>query len=103
MTRKYFGTDGIRGKANKYPMTAEVAMKVAMAVATHHKALQPTPQWRIDKVERIVPGDLKPPLKAYTWTLQNPLITAVISNLWDEAHVRENLGVAGKTVELQPA
>ncbi|MEQ1952741.1 phosphoglucosamine mutase [Mesorhizobium sp. CN2-181] len=31
MTRKYFGTDGIRGRANKHPMTAEVAMKVGMA------------------------------------------------------------------------
>ena len=28
----YFGTDGIRGCANKYPMTAEIAMKVGMAV-----------------------------------------------------------------------
>ncbi|MCP4071822.1 MAG: phosphoglucosamine mutase [Hyphomicrobiales bacterium] len=28
---KYFGTDGIRGKANAFPMTAEVAMKVGMA------------------------------------------------------------------------
>ncbi|PSJ57274.1 phosphoglucosamine mutase [Kumtagia ephedrae] len=31
MTRRYFGTDGIRGRANKHPMTAEVAMKVGMA------------------------------------------------------------------------
>lgn len=31
MTRKYFGTDGIRGKANSFPMTPEVAMKVGMA------------------------------------------------------------------------
>jgi phosphoglucosamine mutase len=31
MTRQYFGTDGIRGKANKHPMTAEVAMKVGLA------------------------------------------------------------------------
>lgn len=31
MTRKYFGTDGIRGQANMYPMTAEIAMKVGMA------------------------------------------------------------------------
>lgn len=31
MAGKYFGTDGIRGKANKFPMTAEVAMKVGMA------------------------------------------------------------------------
>jgi phosphoglucosamine mutase len=31
MTRRYFGTDGIRGQANKFPMTPEVAMKVGMA------------------------------------------------------------------------
>ena len=31
MTRSYFGTDGIRGRANKHPMTAEIAMKVGMA------------------------------------------------------------------------
>src|SRR5271156_704034 len=33
MTRKLFGTDGIRGRANKEPMTAETAMKVATAAA----------------------------------------------------------------------
>ncbi|NVK20451.1 MAG: phosphoglucosamine mutase [Methylocystaceae bacterium] len=31
MTRKLFGTDGIRGTANTHPMTAEIAMKVGMA------------------------------------------------------------------------
>ncbi|KQZ14920.1 MULTISPECIES: phosphoglucosamine mutase [unclassified Mesorhizobium] len=31
MTGRYFGTDGIRGRANKFPMTAEVAMRVGMA------------------------------------------------------------------------
>ncbi len=31
MSRKYFGTDGIRGTANQFPMTAEIAMKVGMA------------------------------------------------------------------------
>ena len=31
--KKYFGTDGIRGKANSYPMCADVALKVAMATA----------------------------------------------------------------------
>jgi phosphoglucosamine mutase len=29
--RSYFGTDGIRGQANQYPMTAEVALRVGMA------------------------------------------------------------------------
>ncbi|MFN3547961.1 MAG: phosphoglucosamine mutase [Mesorhizobium sp.] len=31
MSKQYFGTDGIRGRANSFPMTAEVAMKVGMA------------------------------------------------------------------------
>jgi len=31
MTRKYFGTDGIRGTANRFPMTPEIAMRVGMA------------------------------------------------------------------------
>ncbi|TIT84385.1 MAG: hypothetical protein E5W59_27325, partial [Mesorhizobium sp.] len=31
MAGQYFGTDGIRGRANKFPMTAEVAMRVGMA------------------------------------------------------------------------
>ena len=30
--RQYFGTDGIRGTANKYPMTAEIALKIGMAL-----------------------------------------------------------------------
>jgi len=29
--RAYFGTDGIRGQANRFPMTAEVALRVGMA------------------------------------------------------------------------
>jgi phosphoglucosamine mutase len=29
--RSYFGTDGIRGEANQFPMTAEVALRVGMA------------------------------------------------------------------------
>ena len=31
MTRKLFGTDGIRGLANRFPMTPEVALKAGMA------------------------------------------------------------------------
>src|SRR3569623_1761184 len=35
MARKYFGTDGIRGRTNAAPMTAEMAMKVGMAAGAH--------------------------------------------------------------------
>lgn len=33
--RAYFGTDGIRGEANRHPMTAEVALRVGMAAGKH--------------------------------------------------------------------
>ncbi|HEY6334799.1 MAG TPA: phosphoglucosamine mutase [Alphaproteobacteria bacterium] len=38
VTRKLFGTDGIRGTANSEPMTAETALKVAMAAG--HKFMR---------------------------------------------------------------
>ncbi|OLP44105.1 phosphoglucosamine mutase [Rhizobium oryziradicis] len=34
MTRRYFGTDGIRGQSNVFPMTPDIAMKVGIAVGT---------------------------------------------------------------------
>jgi phosphoglucosamine mutase len=35
VTRRFFGTDGIRGRTNEPPMTAEIAMKVGMAAGAH--------------------------------------------------------------------
>ena len=35
MTRKFFGTDGIRGRTNEMPMTAEMALKVGQAAGAH--------------------------------------------------------------------
>ncbi|MBX7542035.1 phosphoglucosamine mutase [Qipengyuania sphaerica] len=35
MARKFFGTDGIRGRTNEGVMTAEIAMKVGQAAGTH--------------------------------------------------------------------
>ncbi|MEO7634216.1 MAG: phosphoglucosamine mutase [Sphingomicrobium sp.] len=35
MTRKYFGTDGIRGLTNSAPMTAEMALAIGMAAGAH--------------------------------------------------------------------
>ncbi len=48
MARKLFGTDGIRGKANIYPMTADIALMVGKAVV---KALN-----KKNKKPRIVIG-----------------------------------------------
>src|SRR5579875_3339382 len=35
MTRKFFGTDGIRGTTNLEPMTAETALRVGQAAGAH--------------------------------------------------------------------
>src|ERR1700759_1990424 len=35
--RQYFGTDGIRGEANKHPMSAEVALRVGLAAGKMFK------------------------------------------------------------------
>ncbi|MCC6597253.1 MAG: phosphoglucosamine mutase [Alphaproteobacteria bacterium] len=56
MTRRYFGTDGIRGEANTYPMTAEMVLRVAMAVACVLRARrggQPTDRVVIGKDTRL--------------------------------------------------
>ena len=37
MTRRYFGTDGIRGRANAHPMTPDIAMRVGQAVGLHYR------------------------------------------------------------------
>jgi len=37
MTRKIFGTDGIRGTANSYPMTAEMALRIGAAAGRHFR------------------------------------------------------------------
>ena len=33
MTRKYFGTDGVRARANTFPMTSDFALKLGLAIA----------------------------------------------------------------------
>ena len=37
MTRKFFGTDGVRGMANTYPMTAEMALRIGAAVGRYFR------------------------------------------------------------------
>jgi phosphoglucosamine mutase len=37
MARKFFGTDGVRGTANKYPMTAEMGLKIGAAAGCYFR------------------------------------------------------------------
>ena len=37
MGRKYFGTDGVRGRANVFPMTAEMALRIGAAAGRYFR------------------------------------------------------------------
>ena len=37
MTRKLFGTDGVRGTANRYPMTADMALRIGAAAGRYFR------------------------------------------------------------------
>ena len=51
--RKLFGTDGIRGKANVYPMTADMALNIGKAVAHLFKRNDRRPRIVVGKDTRI--------------------------------------------------
>jgi len=55
--KKLFGTDGIRGLANEYPMTAEMAVRVGRAVATFFADKGSRPKIIIGKDTRLS-GDM---------------------------------------------
>ena len=81
-----------------------IAMKAAMAVSTPYDPKQvPVPEWRIQKLNQIIPEEMKLPVKAYLWALQNPDLSAVVSGITTEEMLLENLSVAGKKIELQSA
>ena len=39
MSRRFFGTDGIRGRANSYPMTSDFCLKLGAAAAVSYTHL----------------------------------------------------------------
>ncbi|SDI80112.1 phosphoglucosamine mutase [Lutimaribacter saemankumensis] len=53
MSKSLFGTDGVRGRANTYPMTAEVALKLAAAAGRHFRRDQQEHRVVIGKDTRL--------------------------------------------------
>lgn len=53
MTRKLFGTDGVRGKANEYPMTAETVLRLASAAGRYFRRDQQEHRVVIGKDTRL--------------------------------------------------
>ncbi len=64
LLRKLFGTDGIRGTANKDPMTADTALKVAVAAGRHFTRGQHRHLVVIGKDTRLSGYMLEPALTA---------------------------------------
>ncbi len=52
MTRKYFGTDGIRAEANTHPMTAEFALRLGIAAGRYFRQSHDNPRVVIGKDTR---------------------------------------------------
>ena len=103
MTRNLFGTDGIRGTANAEPMTAETALRVAMAAGRHfvHSNGRPKPGHRplavIGKDTRLSGYMLEPAMVAgftsigMDVVLLGPLPTPAVASL--TRSLRADLGV----------
>ena len=53
MTRKYFGTDGIRGTVGQPPITPDFVLRLAHAVGRVLKASDPRPTVLIGKDTRL--------------------------------------------------
>ncbi len=78
-----------------------IAMKAAMAVATPYDPAQvPVPEWRVSKLNRIIPEDMKLQVKAFLWALQNQDLSAVNAGMYTEEMVLENLAAVGRKIDL---
>jgi len=97
MTRKLFGTDGIRGCANTEPMTAETALRVAMAAASQFRRGEHRHRVVIGKDTRLSGYLIEPALtagfiaKGMDVILLGPLPTPAVAML--TRSLRADMGV----------
>ena len=97
MTRKLFGTDGVRGKANVEPMTAETAMRLGMAAGRRFTRGDHRHTVVIGKDTRLSGYMLEPALTAgftsvgMDVVLLGPLPTPAVANI--TRSLRADLGV----------
>ena len=81
-----------------------IAMKAAMAVATPYDPVKvPVPEWRVNKLNHVIPDEMKLQVKAFLWALQNQDLSAVVAGMYTEEMVLENLSVIGKKINLMQA
>jgi aryl-alcohol dehydrogenase-like predicted oxidoreductase len=70
-----------------------IAMKTAQVIFQPDRSTTPVPE-RAALLEQTIPGDMNLHQKAYRFVLNNPHVSAVISQMENEKQVRENLPVA---------
>ncbi|MEM9160654.1 MAG: aldo/keto reductase, partial [Verrucomicrobiota bacterium] len=76
-----------------------IAMKAAAGVFTKYSQLE-IPDWRIQKLDHLIPEDIQIQPKAYLWALQNPNLSAVISEMFDQKMMDENFAIVGRKLEM---
>ena len=69
-----------------------IAMKTAQVIFEPDRSNEPVPE-RAALLQQTIPGELNLHQKAYRFVLNNPNISAAISNMVDEKQMRENLAV----------
>jgi aryl-alcohol dehydrogenase-like predicted oxidoreductase len=69
-----------------------IAMKVVRCVHDLDDPTRPLPE-RVALMHSLVPGDMPLPLKAYSFMLKNPNLSAVISCMHDDQMVKQNLSL----------
>lgn len=75
-----------------------IAMKVARLFAMENQ-----PAWRVQKLDTAIPDPtLSTFAKAYLWALQNPHLSACVSQMESLEEVADNYAIVGRKVDLQP-
>jgi len=69
-----------------------IAMKTSQVIFQPDRSTTPVPE-RAALLEQTIPGDMNLHQKAYRFVLNNPHVSAVISQMENEKQVRENLPV----------
>ncbi len=93
MMRQLFGTDGIRGVANEYPMTSEMALKIGRAIVhlfrrDHHKT-----QVVIGKDTRISGDMLVHALVAGICSMGGDVLLAGVLSTPGVSHITRSMGL----------
>ncbi len=93
----YGGMEQLIRQANQAGV-GTIAMKVARLFS-----MEDQPVWRREKLETAIPGtDLSIHAKAFMWALQNPNLSCAVSQMETLEHVKENVSIVGRKVDLQP-